>query len=473
MRKLFIILMLLALCVPAMAQEEDNILYTTDQYQIPVPAGWQNNSTIEMAHFTNADGTANLYALSVEADDVQIGITNALVQIDADFAAQPVQTTEVPLPGGVVWTQNVYALPDDDLIATLGRVSDGWTYVIMLRAPQAVFAVEVATLNQVLLGHTIIDEVTVAVSLPDYINPDAFNESETVVVSGEYELPATLSMPVGDGPFPAVVIVHGSGPNDRDGTLGTNKPYRDIAQGLATQGIVALRYDKRTLVYQSQLAASTEAFTIDDEITDDALAAVEALREVEEVDTERIFIMGHSLGAALTPRIGANDEALAGLILLAAPARSFDVTLREQIEYILSMNPDNQQMGPILALADQLHAIREGADAAGVFEGNESQATYWRSLLEYDAVATAQSLDLPMLILQGERDYQATMTDFDVWQEALSADQGVTFKSYPALNHLFMALGDPDRLAIPEDYGELGFVDEQVVSDIAGWIESH
>ncbi|MDX1993384.1 MAG: alpha/beta hydrolase [bacterium] len=447
-------------------------MYSNDRFQVPIPERWEDQSTDEIGQFVNLDGNAHIYALAVEAAEVQDGIQLALRAVYETFDQEPVQSNDVPLPGDT-WTQNIYLLENGDLLAAVGRVQDDITYVVAMQAPQAVLVAETPALNTVLLGYALTGSTSVTDRLPDYVDPDTFNEQDITIGEGEWELPGTLTLPEGEGPFPAVVIVHGSGPNDRDGTLSANTPYRDLAQGLATQGIAVLRYDKRTLVYQSQLAASTEAFTIDDEITDDALAAVAALREVDVVDTERIFIMGHSLGAVLTPRIGANDEALAGLILLAAPARAFDVTLREQIEYILSINPDNQQMGTILALADRLQAIREGADAAAVFEGNEAQATYWRSLLEYDAVATAQSLDLPMLILQGERDYQVTMTDFDMWQEALSADQRVTFRSYPALNHLFMALGDRDRLAIPEDYGELGFVDEQVVSDIAEWIESH
>ncbi|MEQ8673766.1 MAG: alpha/beta fold hydrolase [Aggregatilineales bacterium] len=465
MRNLLIALMLLVLCVPIMAQEEEDTLYSTDQYQIPVPAGWQDNSTTEVVHFTNADGTANLYALSVEAEDVQSGITDALVQIDSDFSAQPVQMTDVPLPGGVVWTQNVYALPDGDLIAALGRVSDGWTYVIVLRAPQAGLAVEATTLNQVLLGHTIIGEVTVAVSLPDYINPDAFNESETVVVSGEYELPATLSMPVGDGPFPAVVIVHGSGPNDRDGTLGTNKPYRDIAQGLASQGIAVLRYDKRTFVYREPVAG----FTIDDEVTNDALSAVQLLREMESVDPERIYVVGHSQGAMFAPRIAEQDGDLAGIVLLAGTPYAFDHVLSTQVNYLQSLDPQADVAG-LDGLIVILDAIRNGADPVEAFGGDENQAIYWTSMMAYVPGDTASSLDLPMLVMQGERDYQATMTDFEAWQSQLGDRDNVTLISYPTLNHIFMALGDVDRMAIATDYSEGGFVDATVITDIVNWI---
>jgi hypothetical protein len=90
---------------------------------------------------------------------------------------------------------------------------------------------------------------TAAYEPPAYVNQDTFKEQEVQVGQGEWVLPGTLSLPVGNGPFAALVLVHGSGPNDRDETIGPNKPFRDLAWGLATQGIAVLRYDKPTKVY--------------------------------------------------------------------------------------------------------------------------------------------------------------------------------------------------------------------------------
>ena len=132
---------------------------------------------------------------------------------------------------------------------------------------------------------------------PDYVNPDAFTEQDITLNAGtEWELPGTLSLPVGDGPFPAVVLVHGSGPEDRDETIGANKPFRDLAWGLATQGIAVLRYDKRTLVYAQAMKDQIQSLTVQDETIDDALAAVELLRSADKIDPARVFLAGHSLG---------------------------------------------------------------------------------------------------------------------------------------------------------------------------------
>ena len=86
--------------------------------------------------------------------------------------------------------------------------------------------------------------------------PDAFTETEVTVGSAPWALPGTLSMPTGNGPFPAVVLVAGSGPQDRDETIGPNAPLRDLAWGLASNGIAVLRYDKRTKAHGTEMACA-------------------------------------------------------------------------------------------------------------------------------------------------------------------------------------------------------------------------
>lgn len=464
MRIVVSLLLLIFTVVFAGSAQEDDMIYVDgdNRFQMPIPADWTNLSTPQLAQFVNPDETATLFALAVEAADVQAGISAALAIIDADFAAQPVQSSEVPL-GDVAWTQNIYALPDGNLVAALGRMADGITYAIVLRAPQAVLVAETPVLNQTLIGHALMGEISLADARPDYVDYEAFTEEEITITSGDVQLPGTLALPTGTGSFPAVVIVHGSGPQNRDGTLGVLNVYRDIAQGLASQGIASLRYDKRTLVAPEGTA------TIDDELTDDAIAAANLLRERDDIDTERIYVIGHSLGGNLAPRIAQQDGNLAGIVLMAGSPRPFDVLLQDQIDYLLSLDANTNVAG-LDVLAERIREVREGAAAADVFNGDEMQITYWESLLAYDAAATAQALELPMLILQGERDYQVTMADFSRWQDILAERENVTFKSYPDLMHAFAAVGDLERLSVPADYALAGFVDERVINDIAAWI---
>jgi len=164
---------------------------------------------------------------------------------------------------------------------------------------------------------------------PAYVNQDLFQEQEVQIGMGEWVLPGILSVPVGEGPFAAVLLVHGSGPNDRDETIGPNKPFRDLAWGLASQGIVVLRYDKRTKVYPEKMRDLVSTLTVKEEVIDDALDAVSLLRGIAEVSTQRIVVLGHSLGGYLLPRIAA-DTGIAGLIVLAGLCRPLEDTILNQ-----------------------------------------------------------------------------------------------------------------------------------------------
>ena len=151
-----------------------------------------------------------------------------------------------------------------------------------------------------------------APTLADYVDPGAFTEVEVIVgAMSAWELPGTLTLPVGEGPFPAVVLVQGSGPSDRDEAIGPNKPFRDIAQGLASNGIAVLRYDKRTLVYSERIVENLAEVIVQEETIDDALQAVALLREIEHIDADNIYVFGHSLGGLVAPRIGVQDDGIA------------------------------------------------------------------------------------------------------------------------------------------------------------------
>src|SRR3989475_4758644 len=114
---------------------------------------------------------------------------------------------------------------------------------------------------------------------PSYAQLDRFHEQEVQIGHGKWVLPGTVSLPQGDGPFAAVLLVPGSGRSDRDETIPPNKPFRDLAWGLASQGIAALRYEKRTNVYAAQLESERDTLTVKEEVIDDALEAVALLRD--------------------------------------------------------------------------------------------------------------------------------------------------------------------------------------------------
>ncbi|MGH9810826.1 MAG: alpha/beta hydrolase family protein, partial [Terriglobia bacterium] len=311
-----------------------------------------------------------------------------------------------------------------------------------------------------------------AYKAPAYVKADAFREVEVTLNPGEWELPGTLTLPKGDGPFPAVVLVHGSGPQDRDEAIGPNQPFRDLAGGLASKGIAVLRYEKRTKHYAYKLTKRNIAITIKEEVIDDALAAVALLRTRKEIDAKQIYVLGHSLGGYLAPRIAEGDNKLAGLILLAGNSRPLTDLIVEQADYLMAL-PDttNAHKAYLEDLKKQVERIKDPKLGEGMLKSErilDAPVAYWLSLRAYDAPATAAKLKVPMLVLQGERDYQVSMKDFEGWKKALKGRDNVRFKSYPKLNHLFV---EGEGKSQPREYGEPGHISGAVLDDIVAWIK--
>jgi len=304
--------------------------------------------------------------------------------------------------------------------------------------------------------------------LPDYSEPVGYTESSFTIVSGSYNLPGTLTRPKDSDSFPIVILVHGSGPNDRDETIGPNKPFRDLAVGLANMGIGVLRYDKRTKVYSED----SETINIKEETVDDAKSAIHQALEVEGVS--RVYILGHSLGAFVAPMIATGEKNLSGIIMMAGNARPFEDLILEQINYILSENGVSDfEEGEIEKTKNQVELVKSPdltMDTQSDMLPLGIPANYWLDLREYDQVKTAKKLKLPVLILQGERDYQVTMTDFNLWKENLSQKKNVSFKSYPELNHLFMR---GEGMSFPGEYMEPENIPHYLIQDIATWINKN
>jgi len=269
-------------------------------------------------------------------------------------------------------------------------------------------------------------------------DPAAVEPGELAVVTGDVRLPATLTLPEGKGPFPVVVFIHGSGPHDRDETVGANAPFRDLAEGLAARGIASLRYEKRTRQYPGRAVA-----TVKDEVMDDVLSAVALVGNRSEIDPKRIYLLGHSLGGYLIPRLAPLVPAAAGFIMLAANVRPIEELAADQIKY-LGAPPET------------LSQLKQSAPAS-----------YWEDLTNYDPVAEARKISAPLLVLQGERDYQVTMKDFEIWRTALAGRPNVVMRSFPKLNHLFL---EGEGKSLPAEYGRPGRIPDYVLDEIAAFV---
>jgi uncharacterized protein len=302
------------------------------------------------------------------------------------------------------------------------------------------------------------------------VSTERYAETAVVVGSPDGDLPGLLTLPVSDGRVPGVVLVHGSGPHDRDETIGPNKPFRDLAHDLAERGVAVLRYDKRTQVAPQRFSGGD--FTVEEEVIADALAAVAVLRARPEIDPARIFVVGHSLGAMLAPRIAERDPRIAGLVLLAAPAIHLEDAVMRQSRYLASLDgtPDGETEAALAALEHQRDRIKrlaaEPDDAAPLMLNLPRR--YWLDLNGYDAIASARRIGQPLLIAQGDADYQVTPEDdFARWREAFGEDGRARLILYPGLSHLFMPAGDRPG---PADYAKAGHVADALIADVADWI---
>jgi uncharacterized protein len=309
---------------------------------------------------------------------------------------------------------------------------------------------------------------------PAYSRPDSFRDEQVRFGEPGWELPGTLSIPGGEGPFPTVVLVHGSGPNDRDETLGPNKPFRDIAEGLASRGIAVLRYDKRTLVHGAKFAAMGD-FTLNHETVDDAVAAAAFLRSRPEVDGRRVFVLGHSLGGYAVPRIAGRDPKLGGAIVLAGNTRSLLDLVVEQTAYLSGLQPPSpeqqKRLDELTQAVERVRNLKEGDKFASGEMAIGAPASYWLDLKDYRPAELARHLKMPLLVLHGERDYQVTMADFAGWREALKDVKTATLRTFPNLNHLF---APGEGKSTPGEYLKPGqHVAPEVVETIAEWIGKH
>ena len=278
-----------------------------------------------------------------------------------------------------------------------------------------------------------------------------------------------MSIPNGAGPFSLLILIHGSGPNDRDETIGPNKVFRDIAWGLASQGIAVFRYEKRTKYYSEEW---NDNWTVKEEVVDDVLNAVLSLRNIKEID-KKIFLLGHSLGGKLIPKIGVLDKGIKGFIIFAGAPLPLEDKILEQIIYICSLDGKitKEEKEEIDKIKEQVKNVKntklsEKMPSSSLPLG--ISAKYWLDLRKYNIRKDARNLYRPVFVLQGGRDYQVTKKDFYEWKKIFSSLKNVEFKLYPKLNHSFI---EGEGVSSPNEYTMPGNVLKEVIDDMDAWIK--
>ena len=282
---------------------------------------------------------------------------------------------------------------------------------------------------------------------PSYVDDEAFVERQFPVgVDGA--LDGLLAVPRGTEQYPAAVIVHGSGTSDKDGTMGATRPYRDLATGLATRGIATLRYDKRML--------TDETLSPEERVVRDAVDAVERLQTDPAVDADRVFVVGHSLGGSLAPKIAAEAGAAGAVALAGANGDALDLLL-DQVERLAERDRTDTS---VEEAEEMVRRIREGAVNA-----DESILGYpggfWKFLREYDVNEFVEDCG-PVLACHAGHDWKVDDEEFENWQAV--ADET---RRYSECNHLFIPVDDEDIV----DAGRTeGHPVETVVADVAEFI---
>lgn len=312
---------------------------------------------------------------------------------------------------------------------------------------------------------------------PNYVDTNKIQEIPVKIGQDLFVLDGILTIPKNlTDKVAVVVMVQGSGPNDMDESIGPNKPFKDIALGLAMEGVASLRYNKRTFQYGEKLSPD---LTVKEEVVDDAVFAVQFLASREEIDHKAIFVLGHSLGAMMTPRIAErileNNEIVQkpeGIIMMAPPARDLEELILDQTtrwtRYFFFALPKASKQ-EIRDLEKKIEQIKdESLPKDEMFFG--ASAGYFYHLHDYDPRDTTEkvSQEVEVLILQGNKDYQVNGKDLKLWREKFDNHHSVEIRTYKGLNHLFMPV---QFISTGLEYLTPSTVKQAVILDIAEFVK--
>ena len=284
-----------------------------------------------------------------------------------------------------------------------------------------------------------------------------------------FMIDARLTVPKGQASFPVVVLLSGSGPQDMDETIGPNKPFKDIADGLAKRGIATLRFTKRTATYGTKVEP-----TIENEYLDDLSAALAFVSADARLGKK--YVLGHSLGGCLMPAVAALHPTLDGIISVAGSLRPLDEIATDQLRHQLEIAKATLAENEYEELKKQIEPMIQ--DLAIVAELPDDipdeqilfmvPAKYWRSLKRYAASEYLSQIKMPFLIVQGDGDIQVSREkDYALWEAQACPLDHVTCKLYDGLNHLMMPT---QGFKNGEEYTLPAVVSEAFIQDLANFI---
>ncbi|MDI9375952.1 MAG: DUF3887 domain-containing protein [Thermotogota bacterium] len=297
--------------------------------------------------------------------------------------------------------------------------------------------------------------------LPDYANPANYTEQNITVGKEPYYLPARLMVPNGLESYPIVIILQGSGTHDIDGTLGPNKPYRDLAAGLASRGIATLRYPKKYYVYPQQ--AAEIGINADAEYIEDALTIIAQMKGIPQFSS--IYLAGHSMGGMVAPWI-AQEAGVDGMILLAgSPVKFAQISLDQNLDLVGDQLSEEQKA----QVKDFFTKMLNQEIPPETDLGQGITAGYYYSFDGYFCMPVLEETEMPVLVVNAELDFQTPKKYFDIFVEKLGDRPNITLKLLPGLNHIFNETDGTIKSV--EEYDRPGYVAVELIDLLESWIK--
>lgn len=286
--------------------------------------------------------------------------------------------------------------------------------------------------------------------------------------NSDYLIKGTITYPNQGDNFHGVILIPGSGPTDRDSTLYENTPIKDLALGLAEKGIASLRFDKRNFLHGDKI--DIDSFTPYEEYIEDVKFAYNLMVGNSKINSEQIYLIGHSQGGNLIPAFAQEVDA-AGYVIISGNVTPLHELTIDQFEYIYNLDgevsdKEQQELNKYKDMRDNINDLEESSDLSpqqlmGVAKD------YWLFYKEYDPIEQAKQIEEELFIVNGSRDYQVPVSEFELWRAGLSNRENVTFKLYEGMNHLlFNGEGTPS----PQEYLTAKNVNQELINDIYNWI---
>ena len=302
------------------------------------------------------------------------------------------------------------------------------------------------------------------ITASDKLDENGYNETQYVYKTSNGEGNAVFTNTKGSEKTPLVILVHDQGYLDKNSTVGVRKVFRDLAYALADKGIASVRYDRTNL----------DNDDIEDSIAlmqEELLAVYESCKNFEEIDNNRIYVLGYGVGGYLLPKLVERMD-IDGLIIASSPCMDLHQSIYEkqmyEVECEVTMSEQNKKVRrkEIEASRDLIETLVNPEDFYQDIFGYSS--SFWIQLQSYDAIQTVENLNLPVLITQGSNDYEVSSNAYNQWQHGLKDSKLVSLKYYKNMDHLFTIR---NSTSVPADCLSESTIADAFVNDISKFVQ--